>query len=106
MMVLVAVVAAMIWGVLLWQRANFYRWKVRYHGQMEKSSVIAVIEGPNSASPAELTRLSQVRSAHHGALRRKYEYAAARPWEHVPPDPPDPVPLSGPGRRVDLHFEP
>jgi hypothetical protein len=34
------------------------------------------------------------------------KHAAARPWEHIPPDPPDPVPLSGPGRRGDLHFEP
>jgi hypothetical protein len=106
MMVVVAVVAAMIWAVMLWQRASFYRWKVRFHAQMETSSIIAVIEGPNSANRDELTRLSRVRSAHHGALRRQYEHAAARPREHVPSDPPDPVPLSGPGRRVDLHFEP
>jgi hypothetical protein len=69
-------------------------------------AVVAAIEDPNSAGPDELTRLSRLWSARHAALRRKYEHAEARPWEYVPPDPPDPVPLSGPGRRVDLHFEP
>jgi hypothetical protein len=104
MMIAVAVSAAVIWGVILWQRASFYRWKARYHARMERSSIIAVIEGRKSAAPGELADLSRIRAAHHAALRRKYEHAAARPWEYVPSDPPDPVPLSGPGRRVDLHF--
>ena len=37
----------------------------------------------------KLERSSRVRLAHHAELKRKYLRAAARPWEPVPPDPPD-----------------
>jgi hypothetical protein len=104
MILAVAVLAALIWGGTLWQRAVLYQWKTRFHSQMERSSVIAVIEGPNNANREELTEMSRAWANHHAALRRKYELAAARPWVYVPPDPPQPFQLSGPGRRVDLNF--
>jgi hypothetical protein len=104
MMVAVAVIAILIEGVSLWQRAALYRWKVRHHAMMERSSVIAVVEGPKAADNAELARLSEVWSTYHAAMKQKYEYAVTRPWIYVPPDPPQPFPLSEPGRRVDLHF--
>ena len=52
MMVAVAVIAVLIEGVSLWQKAAIYRWKVRHHAMMERSSVIAVVEGTNTASRA------------------------------------------------------
>jgi hypothetical protein len=88
------------------QRARIYRQRAISHGLMERSSIVSVIQGGKAAGPDELARLNQLRSGYHAALRQKYESAAASPWEDVAPDPPAPVPLSGPGRRVDLHFEP
>ena len=42
--------------------------------------------------------------SHHKALSERYESAASHPWAWVSPDPAEPFPLGGPGRRVDLHF--
>jgi hypothetical protein len=106
LMIAVVVLTALIWGGTLWQRAGLYRWKSHFHSQMERSSVIAVIEGPAAADRDELARMTGAWRDHHAALRHKYESAAARPWVSVPPDPPQPFPLSGPGRRVDLSFGP
>jgi len=37
-----------------------------------------------------LARVLTPRFDYHSSLRRKYEYAASRPWLPVPPDPPPP----------------
>lgn len=100
----VSVLAAISWAVMLWPKAAHYRSAAQQHALMEKASVIAVVDGPYTAGRDDLARLSQEWVAHHAALRRKYEDAAARPWNAVAPDPPEPFPLSGPDRRVDLHF--
>jgi hypothetical protein len=39
---------------------------------------------------ADLARRLRKRSNYHGSLRLRYEYAAARPWLTVAPDPPEP----------------
>jgi hypothetical protein len=106
LMTAMVAVAVIIWGFLLWKRADFYRWKARYHDRMQRASLIAVVDGPREAGPAELASLGRQWVAYHAALREKYEDAARRPWASIPPDPPTPVPLSEGDRRVDLNFGP
>jgi hypothetical protein len=104
MMVAVAVLAVAMGGIALRRRSEFYQASARHHSRMERSSVIAIVEGSGPASRDELARLNRARTAYHADLRQKYERAAGHPWVSMPPDPPEPVPLSGPGRRVDLNF--
>jgi hypothetical protein len=91
----VAIVAAIMGGVDLWQRSVFYRSKVAHHARMERSSLFLFWVGNKPNDLKELPRVNRAWTEHHAALRRKYERAAARPWEYVPPDPPDPLQSSG-----------
>jgi Tfp pilus assembly protein PilE len=102
LMIVVAILAVLFRGLVLWKRSSAYRYHVRYHRMQERSTFIRVTEGQYTASEAELAEMTKVWAAHHAALTRKYEQAW--PWQNLPPDPPDPFPLSGPGRRVDVHF--
>jgi hypothetical protein len=109
MMLAVAAITPLFLVVTLCERADRardYHRQALYHAMMERSSLTAVIQGPSEVGPHELARLNRIRSAHHAALRQKYEQATARPWEHLPADPPDPVTLFGPGRYVELDFAP
>jgi hypothetical protein len=103
-MIAVAAVALLLGGTKLAYRAIAYRHQIRWHRMMEHSVITSVIEGGKSATATELEEMSKVQSAYHAAMRRKYERAAARPWSEIEPDPPMPIPLSGPGRRVDVRF--
>ena len=38
----------------------------------------------------KFTAKSRIEADYHGNLQEKYREAAARPWLHVPPDPPEP----------------
>lgn len=106
LMAAVVAVAVIIWGFQVWRRAEFYRWKTRYHDRMYRSRVIHVAEGSKVADPDELAELTRRWVAYHSDLRDKYEIASRKPWASVPPDPETPVPLSGGDRRVDLNFGP
>jgi hypothetical protein len=54
------------------------------------------IEGTQGLPESERNEMNRrvltyrARAAYHAAMRRKYERAAARPWEVVTPDPPEP----------------
>src|ERR1700730_3739247 len=51
------------------------------------------VDGPDTVLTPEQIRWKAHRNAmraHNAMLRRKYEYAASRPWLAVPPDPPPP----------------
>lgn len=104
MIAVVAIIALIIGVATYLMRADHYRRRARHHALMERSSVIAVVDGAKPAEQQELDELNRAWTAHHGSLRRKYEAAATRPWAYVAPDPPEPFAMSGPGRRVDLHF--
>ena len=88
MMVAVAVVAVVFGGVHLRQRANLYREKARQHAQME--SIIAAVYALSIPPDPQLAPLNAARHTYHAAMRAKYDRAASRPWEYVPPDPPEP----------------
>jgi hypothetical protein len=94
LMALVAVAAIVFGGALLWHTASSYREKALYHANLQ-SSMIMAFGDLDSVDEAELARVSEAWRTCHSALRRKYERAASRPWEYVPPDPPEPVLASG-----------
>ncbi len=45
-------------------------------------------------------------AAHHASLTRKYEHAAAYPWQTVPPDPPEPTAPAVPPEPANPPAEP
>ena len=63
LMIVVAVVAATSISACP-AAGERYRWKVRFHAQMERSSIIAVIEGPNSVAREEWTDESRIGLPH------------------------------------------
>ena len=108
MMIVVAIVAGML-GVSTWMlrtrvRERRYRAMAAQHAQEAaryqeymdtypafvaelKAGGIAEADIPSQFGTIEWRRR---RRDHYSALQRKYEEAAIRPWDPVPPDPPEP----------------
>jgi hypothetical protein len=97
MMAVVAFVALILGGVSEGIRisslAKYYRGRAEYHASHARSIATSIYDdqGRALASTEELGRLDPIWEAHHIALKRKYERAAAMPWVLVPRDPPDPL---------------
>jgi hypothetical protein len=89
-----------------WSRIPEYRARAKNHAEVLRARVIAIREPSHTASPAELADLNLKRTAYHTSLKQKYERATSFPWQWMPADPPDPVPLSDSttGREVDLNY--
>ena len=89
-MVAVAILAVTISVERTRRRWTFYREQAASHAASE-----AVCQGYADAFrgvSGEEDRVEQgdTLATYHALLRRKYEHAAAHPWESVPPDPPEP----------------
>jgi hypothetical protein len=88
MMAVVAVLALVLGsGVWLWRRSADFRSRADYHRRMAESTAMRA-HLPDPSAPH--VYLPTPRSEYHARLMERYERAAARPWESVPPDPPAP----------------
>ena len=98
LMILVAVVAASLGGVLKtreWGRlAKIYRTKAQEHADIE-TTLRDLVARSGEDSPVDISVQPNRPSIrfpirkvieHEGGLKRKYERAAARPWQSVPAD--------------------
>ena len=83
MMVAVAAVALMSYGVVLWRRASEYRGRADSYG-------IRVIMVDSGLSPDDLERKNRRLNEYYESMQRKYDRAARYPWLPVAPDPPEP----------------
>ncbi len=92
-MALVALVALLLYGAVLWQRSAEYRRRAESHDSLLWSELPVAID--EAASPGRLGGGLTVggvlrRAKYHHDMSRKYWWAAARPWVPVGPDPPPP----------------
>lgn len=82
LMIAVAVVALLAFGVTLIRNARRYRRTAVHHAIVSR-----IIEIEAGRAP---TQSDRERAAYHSKLNDKYEHAASRPWLPLPPDPPPP----------------
>jgi hypothetical protein len=96
-MITVAMGALIVCGYILWVKHVTYQRRAvinaiyarQFREAVEKRSlnVFAKHHGPVfAATPAFRLKWAE----YHERLSRRYEHAANRPWEAVPPDPPEP----------------
>ena len=98
LMVLVAVVAIILGGMILRQRAASYRQRAAQFGwvatglRQSAASGNAAFLHPTPTGPGTpMTQAMSLRWAeYYAGLRAKYEHAALYPWLPVEPDPPEP----------------
>jgi hypothetical protein len=96
-MVVVAVVALILCGEILWRRRVTYQRRAsinaiyarQFREAFESRSLVVFAKhhGPEYAATPTL-RLKW--AEYHETLARKYQRAASRPWEAVPANPPPP----------------
>jgi hypothetical protein len=101
LMAVVAILAVALAGVAWshWMRlredyrlaASYHEEKEQYqHQQLEGVAKAREIGRGDDPLLPLIERLAQRRAEYHAEMRRKYEEAAAHPWEPVPPDPSEP----------------
>lgn len=101
LLALVALVALALAVASFYERAERYRRQGRRHRQVASYSASMInffehLPRSNSAlyDPSTLRANAaayRALEAHHRRLAEKYDRAAARPWDAVAPDPPEPV---------------
>jgi hypothetical protein len=101
LMAVVAISAVVLAGVAWshWMRlredyrlqASYHEEKEQYQGQQLQGVAKAreMGRGDDPLFPL-IEQLARRRADYHAEMRRKYEEAAAHPWEPVPPDPSEP----------------
>ena len=96
-MIAVAIVGVGIGAGMLLVRSRRYAAVAAFHAQGEAECwrIIAADEGNRLDTAIWKDWLAYARRSrklflYHAALRRKYEWAARRPWLPVEPDPPEP----------------
>jgi hypothetical protein len=103
--------AAILIGVSpLRQRSVRYRQEAMRHALLAiESTENAEISRAAGLEHPEITRLMERHAAQweriavwHADLAEKYNRAASRPWETLPPDPPEPMPVLAPPNSSHL----
>lgn len=111
LMAAVAIIAVLLFGVVLGRRSWDLRSRAEQHAQEEMrareyateaehvkvgayypNGAHVIYEYPNPNAAVERSRYL-AEAEYHAQLKRKYRRAMSRPWFAVPPDPPDPAPL-------------
>ncbi len=94
LMVAVAIVALVIFGVQMGRRRAEYQERLRFCEQAENSCRTAADEIANDDVAAREYLFDRTyfleKAEHFAARKREYQYAASHPWVSVPPDPEEP----------------